>query len=170
MEIIETRPGDVILTWNECVKDRIVSVITNSEWCHAALATGRGTFIESNRKRGVIETGIVRNDRFAMMRHTFLSEREAKNVVCMARAFKGRRYGMSSNIEVIFRMMLGRRKYPSSAIFGFDKLNCSQLVAMAYSLVGIGVHPDYDPRLILPRDFMTSPFFKRVDKNGVLGK
>lgn len=153
--------GDVVLTTGKRLRDRFTQLFTGNKWNHVALATGDGTFIEADR-RGTFERNSLECDNFKVMRHTSVSRRNRIRIVGIARSYIGMKYSVFSNIEIGIRLLLNKRKHRSMIVSDKTGVNCCQLVALAFTISGYDVHPDYIPRAIIPEDFITSPFFRRI--------
>lgn len=157
--------GDVILTRNKKGPiSWLIRLFTLSLFSHAALYVGNRSYMEAIgcgvRAQNVLRLTFRRKSDVIVLRHPGIKPEEVKRVIAFIRYRHGMAYGFFDAIKAGLYAILGKK------VFFEMKDNqtfCSQLVASAYSEVGVDSFNGRKALFTRPKDFYKEEKFECVD-------
>lgn len=150
--------GDVVLTAQDAVVSRKIRKATGSDFSHAILYVGDGSYIHSDSE-GVHASNtqrlLIENPANVQVYRLIVRDSQAIQKICeYARSEIGKQYSVSEAIKSTLRR---RTSSPTAS----NRQFCSRLVAQAYAYAGILLvsNPDY----CYPQDIGNSNLLHRVE-------
>jgi len=132
--------GDYFVVHTTGIAARLIQIGTRSKWNHAGIYIGDGKIIEA-RPSGVKIDNLSKYDNHKIIwsNESSLTEQERINLVNFVKGFENDGYGVWSIVALGFKC-LGLSVLPANILAEKEnKVICSQLVAWAYSHVGVKV-------------------------------
>ena len=148
--------GDYFVVHTAGLPARLIQVGTWSFWNHAGIYLGDNKIIEATPKGVKIsELSKYDNHKIIWSSESSLTEQERINLVTFVKGFENDGYGIWSIIALAFKC-LGLSILPANILAEKEnKVICSQLVAWAYSHVGVKVsrkrHALTTPKILAER-------------------
>lgn len=161
-------PADIILA-----KPRTLSLspgalayrlLLRADYVHAMLYVGAGRMVHTTTNRGVVVARvprtIYRRDRYAVLRHPRLDERQRARIVEVALERRGARMDHAGLLTNVPARWLGLKK--PLVRLERNRLWCSRLIVQAYAAAGAEVLPPERRENVTSEDLAGSPMLVRL--------
>jgi hypothetical protein len=161
-------PGDIILarprTLSLSPGALVYRLLLRAEYVHAMLYVGAGRIVHTTTDQGVVVAPvphtIYRRDRYAVLRHPWLDERQRARIVEAALERRGTRMDHAGLLTNVPARWIGLRK-PLIRLER-NRLWCSRLIVQAYAAAGAVVVPPERTENVTSEDLARSPMLVRL--------
>lgn len=157
------RQADVLLVSEKGLKHSLNRALGRSRWHHIMLYIGQDRVLEATPRKGchIAKLDLTKECflGYKALRHAKINDLSRRKIVATAvKIFLGRKFDWQQLIKVYLRRQLSFIGNNGKACRPGYKCNvqsviCSNLVAMAYHIMGHSISDKWAPEYVIPRDY-----------------